>query len=658
MCGIAGFIDPTRRADAGALRAQAAAMADRLRHRGPDDAATWVDATAGLALGFRRLAILDLSPAGRQPMVSADGRWVIAFNGEIYNFQELRAELEGLGRSFRGHSDTEAMLEAFAEWGVERTVERLIGMFAIVLWDRQTRTLTLIRDRLGIKPLYWAAFGSLFLFGSEPKALLAHPGWTPEVDRNALAAYLRYNYVPAPHSIYRGVRKLEPGRLLVLRPGAEPEIRGYWDMRAVARAGRASRLDIDEREAIDRLESLLGDAVARRMVADVPLGAFLSGGIDSSTVVALMQAHSARPVQTYTIGFHEPDHDESRYAKAVARHLGTAHTELHAEPRHALEVIPALPEMFDEPFADSSQIPTFLVAKLTRQHVTVALSGDGGDELFGGYNRYFRAQVLRRFYGWAPPPLRRAAAALIAAPSPAAWDRLLAVLPRRLRLPQAGDKVAKLAGILAGGDADAMYRLLVTHWEEPERLVPGAREPRGLLWDQGLAAELPDYVERMQYLDTVTYLPDDILTKVDRASMAVSLEARVPCLDHRVVEFAWRLPPEMKLRAGQGKWLMRRLLDRYVPRELIERPKQGFAVPVGQWLRGPLRDWAEDLLSQRALAEDGLLAPAPIRRRWAEHLSGQRNWQYQLWGVLMLQAWRRAARAPAAQQPRAVVAGE
>jgi asparagine synthase (glutamine-hydrolysing) len=657
MCGLAGFIDRTRRADAGTLRAQVTHMADRLRHRGPDDAASWVDAAAGVALGFRRLAIIDLSPAGRQPMVSADGRLVVAFNGEIYNFQEIRAELEALGRTFRGHSDTEAMLEGFAEWGVERTVERLIGMFAIALWDRRERTMTLVRDRLGIKPLYWASFGGLFVFGSELKALTAHPGWTPEVDRDALAAYLRYNYVPAPYSIYRGVHKLEPGRLLVLRPGAEPEIRTYWDMRAVARAGRANRLDIDERDAIDRLDALLGDAVARRMVADVPLGAFLSGGIDSSTVAALMQAHSARPVRTYTIGFHERDHDESRYAKEVARHLGTAHTELHAEPQHALDVIPALPEMFDEPFGDSSQIPTYLVAKLTRAHVTVALSGDGGDEVFGGYNRYFRAEALRRLTAWAPPPVRRAAAALIARPAPATWDRLLAALPQRLRLPQAGDKMAKLAGILAGGDLDAMYRLLVTHWEAPERLVPGAREPRGPLWDDGLAAELPDYVERMQFLDTVTYLPDDILTKVDRASMAVALEARVPCLDHRVVEFAWRLPPHLKIRDGQGKWLMRRLLDRYVPRRLIERPKQGFAVPVGHWLRDPLRDWAEDLLGERALAEDGLIDPAPIRHRWAEHLSGRRNWQYQLWGVLMLQAWRRTARAAGTPVPRAAASG-
>ncbi|MFQ5953589.1 MAG: asparagine synthase (glutamine-hydrolyzing) [Kiloniellales bacterium] len=643
MCGLAGFIDRACRTGENALRAQAARMAERLTHRGPDDADTWVDAAAGVALGFRRLAILDLSPAGRQPMVSSDGRLVVVFNGEIYNFRELRAELEACGRSFRGHSDTEVMVEGFAEWGVEPTVRRLIGMFAIALWERDRRRLTLIRDRLGIKPMYWARFGSLTLFGSELKALRVHPGWTPEIDRDATAAYLRYNYVPGPLSIYRGVRKLEPGRMLVVGPDGEPETRVYWDMRAVALDGAAERLEIDDAEALERLEALLGDAVARRMVADVPLGAFLSGGVDSSTVVALMQAHGSRPVQTYTIGFREPDHDESAHAHAVARHLGTDHTELYAEPGDALDVIPSLPEMFDEPFADSSQIPTFLVSKLTRRHVTVALSGDGGDEVFGGYNRYFWAHSLNRWAGWAPPKARRAAAALITALPPGAWDSLFARMPRRLRLPQAGDKVAKLASVLAAEDVDAMYRLMVTHWDRPERLVPGASEPGGVLWDQGLGRDLSGLVDRMQFLDTVTYLPDDILTKVDRASMAVSLEARVPCLDHRVVELAWRLPVRMKVRDGEGKWLLRRLLYKHVPRRLIERPKQGFAVPVGPWLRGPLRAWAEELLDPRALAEDDLLEPAPIRRRWAEHLSGRRNWQHQLWGVLMLQAWRRAA---------------
>ena len=643
MCGLAGFVDRAGGGGENALRAQVARMAARIAHRGPDDADEWVDAAAGVALGSRRLSIIDLSPAGRQPMVSSDGRLVVAFNGEIYNFAELRAELEARGRSFRGHSDTEVMVEGFAEWGVEPTVRRLIGMFAIALWERDRRRLTLVRDRLGIKPLYWARFGSLLLFGSELKALLAHPGWTPEIDRDAAAAYLRLNYVPTPMSIYRGVRKLEPGRMLVVDADGDPETRVYWDMREVAVKGAGHRLEIDDAEALERLEVLLGDAVARRMVADVPLGAFLSGGVDSSTVVALMQAHGSRKVKTYTIGFREPDHDESAHARAVAAHLGTEHTELQAGPDDALEVIPSLPEMFDEPFADSSQIPTFMVSKLTRQHVTVALSGDGGDEVFGGYNRYFWADSLNRGAGWAPPAARRAAAALMTALPPGAWDRLFACLPRRLRLPQAGDKVAKLAAVLAAPDVDAMYRLMITHWDRPERLVPGAREPGGVLWDETVRRDLPGLIDRMQFLDTVTYLPDDILTKVDRASMAVSLEARVPCLDHRVVELAWRLPLRMKVRDGEGKWLLRRLLYKHVPRRLIERPKQGFAVPVAEWLRGPLRAWAEELLEPRALAEDDLLDPAPIRTRWAEHLSGRRNWQYQLWGVLMLQAWRRAA---------------
>ncbi len=423
---------------------------------------------------------------------------------------------------------------------------------------------------------------------------------------------------------------------------AEPRSHVYWDLRTVARGARADRLDIDDAEALQRLETLLGDAVARRMVADVPLGAFLSGGIDSSTVVALMQAHASRPVQTYTIGFHEPDHDESADARAVAEHLGTAHTELHAAPRDALDIIPALPETFDEPFAASSQLPTLLVSRLTRRHVTVALSGDGGDEVFAGYNRYFWVDKLRRRTDWMPTGIRRAAAALITAPPPAAWDRVFGLMPRRARLPQAGDKVAKLAGVLAAEDADAAYRLLVTHWDHPDRLVQGGREPRGVMWDPSLRQDLPDLVERMQFLDTAGYLPDDILTKVDRASMSVGLEVRVPFLDHRVVELAWRLPPRMKIRDGQGKWLPRRLLSKYLPRRLTERPKQGFAAPIGHWLRGPLRDWAEELLDARALAEDGLLEPTAIRRRWAEHLSGRHDWQSRLWGVLMFQAWRRS----------------
>ncbi|MBF0560768.1 MAG: asparagine synthase (glutamine-hydrolyzing) [Alphaproteobacteria bacterium] len=640
MCGIVGFIERAGASSDAAARRVVLAMADSLRHRGPDDGGSWNDEATGVALGHRRLSVVDLSPAGHQPMTSACGRFVIVYNGEIYNAAEVRTELETAGQrpSWRGHSDTEIILEACAHWGVEAATKRLIGMFAFALWDRKERHMALVRDRLGIKPLYWGQFGDLFVFGSELKALRCHPGWRPEIDRNAITAFLRHNYIPAPHSIYRGVRKLEPGHILIVSPGSEPVITAFWSMEEVARSGQAERLDLSDADAIDRLESLLMDAVGRRMIADVPLGALLSGGIDSSTVVALMQAQSPRPIRTFSIGFREQGYNEAQHAKAVAAHLGTDHTELYVEPSHALEVIPRLPTMFDEPFADSSQVPTFLVSEMTRAHVTVALSGDGGDELFAGYNRYLFAAGMWRRLGLLPPLARRAFAGLIHRLSPQHWNRVFGLAPARWLPPQPGDKLHKLAGILAG-DADAFYLGLVSHWQEPETLVLGATEPRGLLWDPAVGRLVPDFIERMQYLDTRTYLPDDILVKVDRASMAVALEARVPLLDHRVVEFAWKLPPRFKIRHGQGKWLLRQVLHRHVPQALIDRPKMGFGIPIDSWLRGPLRDWAEALLDEGRLRAEGWLDPAPVRQKWREHLSGHRNWQYLLWDVLMLQAW-------------------
>jgi asparagine synthase (glutamine-hydrolysing) len=640
MCGIAGLVDRGQRLAAAELGAIAERMAAALHHRGPDDAGVWVEAESGAALGHRRLSIVDLSPAGHQPMVSADGRFVVSYNGEIYNFRDLRPQLEARGVRFRGHSDTEVLIEGCAAWGIETTVKRLIGMFAFALWDRRERTLHLVRDRLGIKPLYWGQFGSLLLFGSELKALRACPRWPVEIDDGAVAAYLRHNYVPAPHSIYRGVRKLPPGHILTLRPGdAAPGLKCYWSARAVARAGALQPHRFDDAEAAERLETLLADAVGRRMIADVPLGAFLSGGIDSSTVVALMQAQSSRPVKTYSIGFRQPGYDEAAQAKAVAAHLGTDHTELYVDPGHALAVIPRLAEWFDEPFADSSQIPTFLVSELARRHVTVALSGDGGDELFAGYNRYLLAGRLWRVMHLLPRSLRQALAGTIHSVSPAAWDRLGALLPPARPLPQAGDKLHKLARVLPAEDVADLYRRIVTHWE-PAEIAPTAAEPAGLATDPGLAAEIPDVTARMQFLDLVTYLPDDILTKVDRASMAVSLEARVPLIDHRVVEFALALPPTQRRRGGVSKWLLRRVLHRHVPPALVERPKMGFGVPIDRWLRHELRDWAEDLLAPAALGADGLLDGALVRRHWQEHLSGRRNHQHLLWGVLMLRAWR------------------
>jgi asparagine synthase (glutamine-hydrolysing) len=641
MCGVAGVWDRRRRSAPQEIAAVAAAMTETLRHRGPDAGAVYEDAAAGFALGHRRLSIIDLSPAGAQPMVSSCGRFVLSYNGEIYNADDLRPALVAAGRRFRGHCDTEVIVEGAAVWGVAATIGRLVGMFVIALWDRAARELHLVRDRLGIKPLYWADCDGRIIFGSELKALRADPNWTPALDRDALASYLRFGYVPGPGSIYRGVAKLPPGTILTVGAAGPPQLRPYWSLADAARAGQSERLALNEDEAADRLDALLRDAVGRRMVADVPLGAFLSGGIDSSTVVALMQAQSTRRVRSFSIGFDVPGYDEARHAKAVARHLGTDHTELYVAPGHAQAVIPRLADMYDEPFADSSQIPTFLVAEMTRRHVTVALSGDGGDELFGGYTRYFRGQALWRALERMPAAARRLAAAGVRALPPGAWTMLGALMPPSVRPVQFGTKMYKLANVLDGeAEASAFYRQVVSLWLDPAAVVVGGREPQGPLEDPAVKTLVPDFIERMQYLDTITYLPDDILTKVDRASMAVALEARVPLLDHRVVAFSWSLPPAMKAGDGVGKRLLRRVLDRYVPRALVERPKMGFAVPIHDWLRGPLRDWAEPLLDERRLAGDGIFAPAPIRARWHEHLAGTRDWQYPLWAILMFQAWK------------------
>jgi len=639
MCGIAGLLTFDSALSRQRLHDIAEAMNSSLSHRGPDDEGVSLDAEAPVALTHRRLSIVDLSPAGHQPMTSADGRFVITYNGEIYNYEELRPELAARGISFRGHSDTEVMLEAFSAFGIEATIKRLIGMFAIGVWDRRERTLTLVRDRLGIKPIYWAKFGGMFMFGSELKALRACPAWTPRINRSAVAAYLRHNCIPAPHTIYEGVQKLEPGSILTLPWNGEPRITRFWDARAIARAGQADPLRGSDREMTDQLEQLLKDAVRRRMVADVPLGAFLSGGIDSSTVVALMQSANIGQTKTYSIGFDIPGFNEAQHAAAVAKHLHTDHTELTVTAQDALGVIPQLPDIYDEPFSDSSQIPTYLVSAMTRRHVTVALSGDGGDELFAGYNRYHLASRAWQNLSLLPRAVRSGIAATMTGVSPGRWSSLLGFLPAQMQAAQASDKLHKLAAVLSAGSGDEVYRRLVTHWE-PEQLMSGVAEPKGIIWDPAVAQDFPNLLERMQFLDLVTYLPDDILTKVDRASMAVALEARVPLLDHRVVEFAWRLPSLAKIRAGQSKWILRQVLDRHVPRELVERPKMGFSIPLGEWLRGPLRDWAEALLSEKRLRASGLLDAACVRKYWDEHLQGHRNREHLLWDVLMLEAWR------------------
>jgi asparagine synthase (glutamine-hydrolysing) len=696
MCGFSGLIT-TDASVLTCLESAVTGMASAIQHRGPDDAGVWADANKGVALGFRRLSVLDLSSAGHQPMHSVSGRFVMTFNGEIYNHIQLRellsrAQVGAPMDSWRGHSDSETLLACFEAWGLEETLMKTVGMFAIALWDTETHTLHLARDRFGEKPLYYgwvtseSAETNAFVFGSELKALRAYPGFSNSISREALALFMRFMYVPAPYSIYQNIFKLEPGCMLSInistknfnsvsnvsenplmpavqsKPLLAPTLQGrmqmqrWWSLATVVETGAKNQINSEE-EAIETLEQRLKEAIRVQSLADVPLGTFLSGGVDSSTIVALMQDQASRPIKTFTVGFEEAGFDESPHARAVAAHLGTDHNELYITAKQSQSVIADLPVIYDEPFADSSQIPTHLVCKAARQQVTVALSGDAGDELFGGYNRYFWGPRIWRRLAWIPYPIRQTLCAAIHTIPTEGWDAVSrsvnALLPSSLSLARAGNKAHKLAASLYGvHDMDDLYKSLVSEWKDPAQVVKGPnfefggansncglREPTSMLSDPWPGAGVEKDELRMMYRDSTTYLPDDILCKVDRAAMAASLETRVPFLDHRVAELAWRLPLNMKIRDGQGKWALRQVLYKYVPKEMIDRPKAGFAIPVGQWLRGPLKDWAEALLDEKRLEVEGYFYSKPIRDKWKQHLSGRYDHTASLWAVLMFQSW-------------------
>ncbi|WAF74099.1 asparagine synthase (glutamine-hydrolyzing) [Aeromonas dhakensis] len=639
MCGFAGFINFNNNEICN-FHDTLNAMGDAIYSRGPDSAGVWYDPKDGVGFVHRRLAIVDLSEAGHQPMASCSERYTLAYNGEVYNHQAMRHELEQLSpRQWRGHSDTETLLAGIEQWGLKVTLQKAIGMFSLVLWDNQKKQLQLARDRFGEKPLYYGEQDGCFLFGSQLNALRAHPDFQPEINRDAIALLLRHNYIPAPYSIYKHIYKLVPGSILTLTADQQIYTESYWSARNVMEQSARKEEDAPVEQQLMELEQTLKQAVARQMVADVPLGAFLSGGVDSSLIVALMQAQSTKPVKTFSIGFDDPRFNEAEFAKSVAKHLGTEHTELYVTAEDALAVVPKLADIYDEPFSDSSQIPTFLVSQIARQHVTVSLSGDAGDELFCGYNRYLLTARLWNKIDAIPILLRRILGVMLTIIPVKSWNSISKIFPMKAQINNFGDKLHKAAAVLTCRDVEELYLGLVSHWQKPEEIVLGSKEPKTVLTDPERKAKFSDPILQMMAQDTLSYLPDDILVKVDRAAMAVSLETRVPFLDHEVLEHAWRLPKELKLNEGQSKWCLRQILYRYVPKNLIERPKMGFAVPLDSWLRGPLREWAEDLIDEKRLLEEGFFNAGLVQKMWQEHLSGKRNWQYQLWDILMFQAW-------------------
>ena len=653
MCGIAGFINKSK-IEAAELTAIASSMARKLTHRGPNGSGVWADAELGIGLAHQRLAIIDLSPAGNQPMTSKCGRFVLVFNGEIYNHQKIRQELKQVPTStphlFEGHSDTETILAAISQWGLEFALNKCVGMFALALWDKREHSLHLARDRVGEKPLYYGLYNGNLLFGSELKAITSYPGFNAEINRNALAQYLQYNFIPAPNSIYQGIYKLPPGSHLKVTKNQIsqqilPEPLTYWSLSQVASKAQKNPFRGGEDLAVLELERLLSESISDQIIADVPLGAFLSGGIDSSTVVALMQSLSDKPVKSFTIGFAESNYDESKHAQQVAKHIGTDHTELFVSPDQALDVIPKLPTLYDEPFADVSQIPTFLVSTLASKDVTVCLSGDGGDELFGGYNRHINGSSLWRKVNRIPHNIRNVASQTIKKVPQKTWESAFRttkrMIPKAYQYNMVGEKMHKIGHLLSAESGDQIYNLLLSKWHESERILADTTHLNTAI-SNTCPSEIRNLEQRMMFMDTAMYLPDDILVKIDRAAMGASLETRVPMLDHRLIEFAWTLPIEMNIRGSQGKRLLRKLLYRHVPAPLIERPKAGFSVPIDDWLRGPLRDWAEDLLDHKKISSEGYFCPEVLRRKWDQHTSGKYNWGQQLWSITTFQAWLQA----------------
>jgi len=648
MCGIVGFID--RKDCFNNFSYEIREMSNALAHRGPDDQGSWID-KCGVALAHRRLSIIDISNAGSQPMISKSQRFILVFNGEIYNHLSLRVELLNGDPtiSWRGHSDTETILACVEAWGIVKTLNAVDGMFALCIWDRELLQLVLARDRFGEKPLFYGWQNDVFLFGSELKALTAHSGWSGELNLDSVEDFIRYGYIPAPKSIWKNIAKLPPGSFLSLNLqdpiGIMPKVQAYWEYSDLYSTD-FMHFTSDAKGAVLQLESMLIDSVSSRMLSDVPIGAFLSGGVDSATVVALMQSETIKKINTFTIGFTEVDYNEAQYANKVAAYLGTNHTELYLTPEDVMEVIPLLPSMYDEPFGDSSQMPTFLVAQLAKKNVKVCLSGDGGDELFGGYNRYLLGDSVWRYTSRLPNIARKIIGSSVQMVKPQTWDRINLGLPEKNRRPMLGDKIHKLASILSARTESELYEHLVVHEKNPSCVITGRRVPEGIDTNWGLKQEAKfkgdSFIERMMYLDALTYLPDDILTKVDRATMAASLEVRAPFLEPRIASFMLNMPLNFKVRGGQGKWLLRQVLYKYLPSELIERPKQGFGVPIGAWLRGPLKEWAEELLDPVKLRIYGVLDPEIVNIRWREHQSGKRNWQHWLWNILMFQSWYQA----------------